>query len=102
VVSRVKRDFACTLTGAFPPALLGLRAQSRLGLEGADTYTQRAIPGSDLPGQFRTQPDGHRLDRHQVLFILSYPWGVLAVGTSCLAQEALLACWPIAVLTCDI
>jgi hypothetical protein len=33
-VSRVKRDFACTLTGAFPPVLAVLRAQSRLGLEG--------------------------------------------------------------------
>ena len=32
--SRVKRDFACTLTGALPPALVALRAQSRLGLEG--------------------------------------------------------------------
>jgi hypothetical protein len=32
--SRVKRDFACTLPGAFPPVLVVLRAQSRLGLEG--------------------------------------------------------------------
>ena len=32
--SRVKRDFACTLAGVFPPALIALRAQSRLGLEG--------------------------------------------------------------------
>ena len=32
--SRVKRDFACTLARAFPPALVVLRAQSRLGLEG--------------------------------------------------------------------
>jgi len=34
VVSRVKRDFACTLTGALPPVLVVLRGQSRLGLEG--------------------------------------------------------------------
>jgi hypothetical protein len=32
--SRVERDFACTLAGAFPPVLVVLRAQSRLGLEG--------------------------------------------------------------------
>ena len=34
VVSRVKRDFACTLAGSFPSVLVVLRAQSRLGLEG--------------------------------------------------------------------
>lgn len=34
VVSRVKRDFACTLTGSFQPVLVDLRGQSRLGLEG--------------------------------------------------------------------
>jgi len=32
--SRVKRDFACTLAGIFPPVLVALQAQSRLGLEG--------------------------------------------------------------------
>lgn len=32
--SGVKRDFAYTLAGTFPPALVALRAQSRLGLEG--------------------------------------------------------------------
>ena len=32
--SGVKRDFACTLAGTFPPVLVALRAQSRLGLEG--------------------------------------------------------------------
>jgi hypothetical protein len=32
--SRVKRDIACTLTVAFPPVLVALRAQSRLRLEG--------------------------------------------------------------------
>ena len=31
--SGVKRDFACTLAGVFPPVLVALRAQSRLGLE---------------------------------------------------------------------
>jgi hypothetical protein len=34
VVSRVKRDFACTWTGTFQPVLVTLRGQSRLGLEG--------------------------------------------------------------------
>ena len=34
VAPRVKRDFPCTLTGALPPALVVLRAQSRLRLEG--------------------------------------------------------------------
>ena len=34
VVSGVKRDFACTLTGAFPPVLVVLRELSRLRLEG--------------------------------------------------------------------
>jgi len=34
VVSRVKRDLTCTFTAAFPPVLVVLRAQSRLGLEG--------------------------------------------------------------------
>ncbi len=42
--SRVKRDFACTLTGVFPPVLVALRAQSRLGLEGR-TRTLCHLPG---------------------------------------------------------
>jgi hypothetical protein len=52
VVSRVKRDFMCTLVGVFPPVLVVLRPQSRLWLEGAETYTQRAIPDltSSVPG----------------------------------------------------
>ena len=37
--SRVKRDFVCTLTGAFPPVLVVLRATVALGAGGADTYT---------------------------------------------------------------
>ena len=46
MVSRVKRDFACTLAGVFPPVLVALRAQSRLGLEGrARTLSG---PSSDL------------------------------------------------------
>ncbi len=48
VVSRVKRDFACTLTVALPPEP-GLPA-STIALEagGAATDTQQAIPGSSL------------------------------------------------------
>ena len=34
VVSRVKRDFACTSSGIFPPAPVALQVRSRLGLEG--------------------------------------------------------------------
>ena len=49
--SRVKRDFACTLTGAFPPVLVALRAQSRLRLEGR-TRTLSG-PSPDL-SQIRT------------------------------------------------
>jgi hypothetical protein len=45
--SRIKRDFACTLTRHFPPALVGLRSQSRLMLEGRARYTQLAFPGSE-------------------------------------------------------
>jgi len=56
VVSRVKRDFACTLTGAFPPVLVALRAQSCLGLEGrARTLSgpspdPRLAPAARFPG----------------------------------------------------
>ncbi len=45
--SRVKRDFACTSTGVVPPVPVALRAQESLGARGADTYTQRAIPGPE-------------------------------------------------------
>ena len=45
VVSRVKRDFACTLTGAFPPVLVVLRAQSRLMLEGRARTLSGPSPG---------------------------------------------------------
>jgi hypothetical protein len=37
--SRVKRDFACTLVGSFPPVLVALRAQSRLGLGGGHVHS---------------------------------------------------------------
>ena len=46
VVSRVKRDFAYTSARAFPPGLVVLRGTVALDAGGADTYTQRAIPGS--------------------------------------------------------
>ena len=51
VVSRVKRDFACTLTVGFPPVLVVLRAQSRLRLEGRT----RTLSGPSLdPSPART------------------------------------------------
>ena len=36
------------MTGALPPVLVALRTPVALEAGGADTYTQRAIPGSDL------------------------------------------------------
>ena len=42
--ARVKRDFACTLTDAFPPVLVVLRSQSRSMLEGRT----RTLIGSSL------------------------------------------------------
>jgi hypothetical protein len=43
VVSRIKRDFACTSTRPLPPVLVVLLAQSRLGLEGrAHTLSGRS------------------------------------------------------------
>jgi hypothetical protein len=45
--SGVKRDFACTLTNAYP--CIGCPAVTvALEAGGADTDTQRAIPGPDL------------------------------------------------------
>ena len=44
--SRVKRDFACTFTGHLPLCLLPCVTVT-LEAGGADTYTQRAIPGSE-------------------------------------------------------
>jgi len=44
--SGVKRDFPCTLTGTLPPALVVLRAQSRLRLEGR-VRTLSGHPGSE-------------------------------------------------------
>ena len=46
----VSSDFACTFTGHLSPVLVALRSQSRFEAGGADTYIQRAIPGSE-PGQ---------------------------------------------------
>jgi hypothetical protein len=53
--SRVKRDFACTVTGSFPPVLVALRAESRLRLEGRTRTISGPSPDltssvSDLPG----------------------------------------------------
>ena len=48
MVCRVKCDFACTLTGAISPCTGCPAGTVALGAGGADTYTQRAIPGSDL------------------------------------------------------
>ena len=54
--SRVKRDFACTLTGVFPPVLVVLRARSRLGLEGR-TRTLSG-PSPDLSPARTLAPSG--------------------------------------------
>ena len=48
--SRVKRDFACTLADAFPPALVVLRPQSRLGLEGRTRTLSEPSPDLSLAG----------------------------------------------------
>jgi hypothetical protein len=58
--SGVKRDFACTLTGVFPPVLVALRAESRLGLEGR-TRTLSG-PSPDLS----VQPIGHSVGQFTV------------------------------------
>ncbi len=50
--SRVKRDFACTLTGPFPPVLVVLRPQWRLGLEGRTRTLSGPSPDLTLPCQF--------------------------------------------------
>jgi len=46
-VSGVKRDFACTFTLVFPPALVALRGQSRLGLEGRTRTLSGPSPDLD-------------------------------------------------------
>ena len=48
-VSRVKRDFACTLAGAFPPVLVDPRGQSRLGLEGRTRTLSGPSPELTFP-----------------------------------------------------
>ena len=50
--SRVKRDFACTLTGAFPPVLVALRAQSRLGREGRTRTLSEPSPAPNASWTF--------------------------------------------------
>ena len=52
--SRVKRDFACSSTRHLSPVLVVLRVTVTLEAGGTDTYTQRAIPGSEpQPGLLR-------------------------------------------------
>jgi hypothetical protein len=58
--SGVKRDFACTLAGTFPPVLVALRAQSRLMLEGR-TRTLSG-PSLDLNQATALPPSGRRED----------------------------------------
>jgi hypothetical protein len=57
--SRVKRDFACTLAGAFPPVLVVLREQSRLGLEGRTRTLSGPSPDltSSVSGLLRDSAD---------------------------------------------
>ena len=57
--SWVKRDFACTFTGHFPPVLVVLRAQSRLRLEGRTRILSGPSPdltdaNENLPGALRS------------------------------------------------
>jgi hypothetical protein len=54
--SRVKRDFACTLTSYFSPIPVALRSQSRLRLEGR-THTLSG-PSPDLSPTTTLAPDG--------------------------------------------
>ena len=64
--SRIKRDFACTFTSEFPRARCPAVTVT-LEAGGADTYTQRAIPGSDLfrvsSGQLPGEKPGPRYGR---------------------------------------
>jgi hypothetical protein len=52
-VSGIKHDFACTLTGAFPPVLVVLRAQSCLMLEGRTRTLSGPFPDRSLSGLLR-------------------------------------------------
>ena len=52
--SRVKRDFACTLTGAVSPVLVALRSQSRLRLEGRTRKLSGPSPGLSPAGTLAT------------------------------------------------
>jgi len=58
---QVRREFACTLVGAFPPVLVVRRAESRLGLEGRtrtlsgpspDLTSSVSVHGSYLVGSY--------------------------------------------------
>ena len=53
-VSRIKRDFACTFARHLPPVLVAPAVTVTLEAGGADTYTQRAIPGSEPIQDSRT------------------------------------------------
>jgi hypothetical protein len=64
-VSGIKRDFTCTLTGAFPPVFVVLRARSRLMLEGRTRTLSGPSPDlgpawfvSQLAGREATGPHG--------------------------------------------
>ncbi len=70
MVSRVKRDFVRTLTGAFPPCPAGT---VMLGAGGAGTYAQRAIPGPSARPAARFLVRGRRAIR--VLVMLGAAWG---------------------------
>ena len=56
MVSRVKRDFACTSTGFFPPVLVVLRAQLRLGLEGRARILSGPSPDLEFGSGFWYRP----------------------------------------------
>ena len=58
---------------AFPPVLVALRAQSRLGLEGRTRTLSGPSPKLTSSESVLRCRCGHRLARHQVPFILSYP-----------------------------
>src|ERR1700722_426765 len=79
VVPRVKRDFAgCTLTGAFPPVLIALRAQSCLGLEGRARTLSGPSPDPRLAPAARFP--GPRSPGYSVLLMLGAAWGSFSAG----------------------
>ena len=97
--SRVKRDFACTFTGAFHPAPVALRSQSRLGLEGR-THTLSG-PSPDLsPARLLYWPCDRALTlafrEAQWPLVSTTPWGALP----CLRRQWLMTRNPMA-MTCE-